>query len=284
MRYQLGTALLSYALVTSALLCQQAPPSVTGAASGTSALTAEQTLAFRAAGESAAGGKWSDAFAKLKSIHEAAPGNTQIAKFTAEAAINSGDAAYALAIVKPLLQASPQDWQARALLARTYAETHQDAARDAELQQLTTLHASTTDPQFRQQTQVIIERDPLPSGRLDIYYSLQPWSRYNIYEMGRVYNADGKQTLRITLESSDFEQPIWAKQHPDLAAKGERMYSMDGYRDQPPATPGGQGTQTHYTFGFFDGRPAYNTVRDRMIAIANGKGQPMSSTSGIVPK
>ncbi len=284
MRYRCGMALLTAACMISGLLAQSVPPASGGDGSGAFTLTAEQTLAFRSAGESAAASRWTEAYAKLKPIHEAVPRDASITKFTAEAAINSGDVGYAQAIIQPLLEVSPQDWQARALLARTYAEAHQDAMRDAALRQLVTLHANTADPQFRQQTQVLIERDVLSKGHLDLFYSLQPWSRYNIYAMARVYDVDGKQTLRITLESSDFEQASWGKQHAGLLAKGERMYSMDGYADQPPATPGGQATQTHYTFGFFDGRPAYNTVRDRMIVIANGKGQPMSSMSGIVPK
>ena len=249
-----------------------------------SAMTADQTLDFGVARESFAAGKWADAYAKLKPIHEAVPGNTLVAKFTAEAVINTGDAAYAQSILTPLLAATPDDWQARSLQARIHAEAHNDAARDAELKQLTVQHANTADARFHQLTTILIERDTLPGGgHLDLFYSLQPWSRYNIYEMARVYDASGKQALRITLESADFDQVSWAKQHPDLAAKGERMFSLDGYRDQP-ATATVQATQTHYTYGFLDGRPPYDVVRDRMIAIASGKGAVQSSTSGIVPK
>ena len=248
-------------------------------------LSTQQSNDFAAAQRSFAVGNWADAFGKLEPLHEAVPGNPLVAKYTAEAAINTGDAAYAGQVLQPLLAATPDDWQALTLQARLYAEAHSDAARDGILQQLTHLHGTSTDQRFRGQTQLLVERDTVPTGHLDLFYSLQPWSRYNIYEMARVYGADGKQTLRITLESSDFDQPLWAKQHPDLAAKGERMFSMDGYSDQPPATPGGQATQTHMTYGFFDGRPSYNTVRDRMIAIASGKGQaPMTKTEGIVVK
>ena len=198
--------------------------------------------------------------------------------------MDSGDRDYAQSILKPFV-ATPKDaWQVHALLARAYAESHEDAARDLELQVLTMLHARTADPNFRQQTQILIERDALPAGHLDLFYSLQPWSRYNIYAMARVYNAEGKQLQRITLESGDVDQTLWAKQHADLAAKGERMFSMDGYTEQPPAQPGAPATQTHATYAFFDGRPPYDLVRDRMLAIASGKGAVLSSASGIVPK
>jgi hypothetical protein len=88
----------------------------------------------------------------------------------------------------------------------------------------------------------------------------------------------------VTLESNDFDQPLWAKQHPKEAAAGMRMFSMDGYSEPIPG-PNGTATQTHTTYGFFDGRPSYDTVRDKMIAVANGKGSAISSTSGIpMPK
>ena len=247
-------------------------------------MTPDQTLDFGVARETFAAGKWAEAYKQLKPIHEAVPGNTLVAKYTSEAAINSGDAAYAQGILTPLLAANPDDWQARSLQARLYAEARNDTARDAQLKQLTVQHANTTDARFHQLTTVLIERDMLPDGgHMDLFYSLQPWSRYNIYEMARIYDAGGKQRLRITLESNDMDQSLWAPKHPDLVAKGERMFSMDGYSDQP-ATATAQATQTHMTFGFFDGRPSYDTVRDRMIAIASGKGAAQSSTSGIVPK
>lgn len=248
-------------------------------------LTAEQNADFTAARQSFAAGKWAEALAKLRPLHEALPSDTRLAKFTAEAAINTGDGNYAQSILKLIAATTPEDWQARILLARTFAEAQQDAARDEALRQLTELHANTADPAFRQHGPILIERDVTPAGHLDFFYSLQPWSRYNVYVMARVYNAEGKQVQRITLESSDLDQPLWAKQHPDLAAKGERMFSMDGYTEQPPAQPGAPATQTHFTYGLFDGRPAYNTVRDGMLAIANGTGAPvLSSTSGIVTK
>ena len=280
MKTLIALLLVSLALPACAVTAQTpAAPVAQG-----SAMTPDQTLDFGVARESFAAGKWADAYAKLKPIHEAVPGNAPVAKFTAEAAINSGDRAYAQGVLTRLLAASPDDWQARTLQARIYAEAHNDAARDAELKRLIVQHANTSDNNFRQQNALLIERDMLPDGgHLDIFYSMQPWSRYNIYEMARVYDAGGKQRFRITLESGDFDQPLWAKTHAELAAKGERAFSMDGYSDQP-ATATTQATQTHSTYGFFDGQPSYDTVRDRMIAIASGKGAPLSSTGGIVPK
>ena len=167
----------------------------------------------------------------------------------AEAVINTGDTTYAKSILTPMEISSPEDWQARILLARIHAEAHDDAARDAEPQKIISLHANTTDPGFRPMTQVLTERDPTPNGHMDLYNSLQPWSRYNIYEMARVYDKAGSQMLRITLESADFDPGLVQAIAPGFGRKRRAHVSMDGYADQP-ATAQIQATQTHMTYGF----------------------------------
>lgn len=275
--------LLSVALATASALVQQ--PTPTTAPSSTDALSPQQQAIFAAARSDFGAEKWPDALAKFQTLHTQLPNNLIFSKFAAEASLNTGDTAAAIALLQPIELANPADWQARALLARSYAESGQDNRRDAELDKLLALHAASTDPQFKQLTQFLVSRIPAGGGHLDLFYSLQPWSHYDIYEMARVYNASGQQVYRITLESNDFDQPLWAKQHPDLAARGMRMFSMDGYSEPHPG-PNGTSTQTHATFGFFDGRPSYNLVRDRMTTIAVGKGGPMSSTTTTqaVPK
>ncbi len=250
--------------------------------SASATLTPDQQTQLEAAKKDFNAAHWSEAVTELKALHAAVPTNADVAKFAAEASLNSNDPATALTLLQPIAEASPDDWQAHALLARAYAESHQDAKRDAALQQLLALHKTTTDVHFQQLTQFMVERVALPSGRLDIFYSLVPWSRYNIYEMARAYNASGQQTMRITLESNDADQALWAQKHAKEAAAGMREFSMDGYTEQVSTT--GEHTQSHITFGFFDGQPSYATVRDRMVAIASGKGNPISSTSGIHPQ
>ena len=42
--------------------------------------------------------------------------------------------------------------------------------------------------------------------------------------------------------------------------------------------PDGTIKGSHMTFGFFDGQPAYDTVRQQIIEIANGSRSAMSKT------
>ena len=245
------------------------------------AMTPEQKASFDDGQKSFAGGQWTDALTRFRTLHQQLPENRRVAEFTAEAALNTGDTVYALSLLKPMASVS-NEWEAHLLLARAYAESNADAARDAELRQLVALHTSTADQRFARLTEFLVQRLPAAGGHIDLFYSLTPWSRYSIYELARVYDGAGKQVQRIALESSDADQRLWAEQHPDLAAKGLRGFSLDGYVDQGDS--GGQVSQTHSTYGFFDGRPDYNTVRDRMVSIAQGKSAAISSTVGIHPR
>lgn len=44
----------------------------------------------------------------------------------------------------------------------------------------------------------------------------------------------------------------------------------------------GSVTQTHFTYKFFDGQPAYQTVKDEFLKIADGKSTAMSSRTGLI--
>lgn len=89
-----------------------------------------------------------------------------------------------------------------------------------------------------------------------------------------LYDQSGKQVYRISLESADFDQPNFAKENPDLAAKGLRLFSIDAYGPDIQMA-NGQTTQDHATFGFYDGKPDYDTYRARVIEIAGGHAAPL---------
>jgi hypothetical protein len=256
---------------------QQTPP---GEPQSTpSFATAEQQAQFETAKQEAASAHWSVALAKLRPLHALLPDDVDLTRFTAEVAINSGDTAYALGQLKPLVAANAGNWQELMLMARAYAQAQDAASRDAALAALMELHASGQHPKLNEVQAFLIERIALPDGHIDLYYSLIPWSRYQIYERARIFDATGQQVQRITLESNDFDQPLWAQQHPKEAARGMRMFSMDAYTER--FAPDGSHTQTHATYGFFDGRPSYDTVRAKVVRTVSGKPAPMSMTSGI---
>jgi hypothetical protein len=126
----------------------------------------------------------------------------------------------------PIAEAEPNDWQAASMLTRLYAETGDKQGRDAQLAHLVDLHPRAVSPQIARMKQLLIERTFIRA-----WHSLEPWGSYKTYLFCRVYNTAGGQELRIALGSANFDQPQFAKEHPDLeplgatlqgAASGER--------------------------------------------------------------
>lgn len=230
--------------------------------------------------------RYSEALTKFQQILSVLPQEASdrrtVAKYAAEAAINTGDRDFALRILKPIEAADGNDWQAAGLLARIYAETGQKQQRDAELAHLVDLHKRVVQSPIAKLQQILLERIPVMNGSILVWYSLEPWGKYKTYLFSRVYDQAGHQVLRVTLESSDLDQLLFAKEHPDEAARGVRLFSLDGYGEVQTLPNGGR-SGSHMTFGFYDGEPPYDTVRDRIIQIAEGRDKPLSQTQTTVP-
>ena len=276
MRYPIFPALCLAGLLPFAGAQSAADPQAAGAAGSQPALTPEQEALYTKAGQAFNQEHWGEAIAGFQKLHAELPDDATVTKFEAEAEVNAGSSASAVALLDPLLAANGNDTQALGILAHAYAQAHQPAERDHILERLQALHDSGASSM----QQMILERDPLPNGgSIRFFYFFQPWSSFHVYTMARIYDSAGSQTERITLESDDTDQPGFAQRHPDEAAKGMRFFSMDGYIDHPKAQ--GDGTQTHFTYAFFDGRPTYDVFRDTVLAIAAGTKKPLAKTDGI---
>lgn len=246
------------------------------------ALSQEQQQRLDAANKLFQTGQYADAARNYKQllgeIPSSNPQHNLIAKLASESALNVGENGFVLDTLRPIETADPSDWQAVALLARLYTQTGQKNLRDAELTRLVDLHRRATSPQIAKLRQIPLETIPFSRGTVRVFFSLEPWGRFNVYLMSRVYDQSGKQVYRITLESADFDQPNFAKENPALAAKGVRLFSIDGYGPDIQM-PNGQTTQNHSLFGFYSGEPDYDTYRTRMLEIAEGRATPVSQTT-----
>ena len=241
-------------------------------------LTPIQKEQFDDAGSAFNRRQFADALALYKILLNSLPGDALLSKFAAESAVNTGETSFALDTIKPLAQANPDDWQAAALLTRACAETGDKSCRDAGIAHMLDLHKRGLTPPSMQQ--YLLERVKIDNGSLLIFTSLAPWGHYQVYNYAQICNESGQLLLRATIESSDFDQPLFAKQHPAEAAAGLRGFSMDGYKSTGP-NGSGQSTETHYTFRFFTGQPSYDTVRDAFIRVATGQIKPVSSRDNI---
>ena len=225
------------------------------------------------------------ALADFKKLMGEEPENPVYKKFASEAALNQGDADFVVQTLQPIEAAQPDDWQTHLLLARAYAQMvkdpHHAEKRDEEIALVTKQHNQDPNSQLGKLRDFLLETVHQGDKTIQFYPAFTPWGPYHVHLIARTFDAAGQPGLRITLESNDFDQPQFAKEHPAEAAAGQRGYSLDGYApDQKSAD--GRTIQTHYTYGFFTGQPSYEVVRERILAIAAGTVKPLSSRTGPI--
>lgn len=242
-------------------------------------LTPAQKQQYDQAAMNFSGQNYADALVQFKALLKDLPGDAVLTKLAGEAALNSGDTAFALSNMKPITAANPDDWQATSILTRAYAESGDKDDRDAGIAHMMDLHKRHIIPPHMQQ--YILERVRTPDRTILIFTSLEPWGHYKIYNYAQVFDENGHLILRLTLESNDTDQPLFAKEHPKEAASGARLFSIDGYVG---TTTDAQSSETHSTYKFFNGQPPYDTVREAFLNIASDKSVPVSSRVNNTPQ
>lgn len=266
-----ATVLLSGMLIIQTSLAAQVPTTRCDQAPGSlGQLNRSQKKAFLKSEDMLDAGRYADAFRELRGLLAQLPQDSPVqhvmAEMTAEAALFAGDRAYSITLMKPIEEHDGSDCLARTLLARAYAENGQAVEREAEISALTALHKQAPESPVGKLDFFLLEQHSLKSGgTVGIWYALQPWGAMKTHLYAQVLDASGKATLTIQLNSDDGLQVYFKEKHPDLAAKGERQFSLDvsdGKADHSGALQ------------FFDGKPTYETVRERIIAIAERTGKP----------
>jgi len=267
----LGAFCLLFALsATCELSAQQtAAPAAAGNSQSLQDLIAElppeQHALFNALREAVQEGHDTDVLADGKKLLLGLQTNTSLADFvtqiTAGAAIETGDTSYSLALIKPFVDAHPKDWHAAALLVRVYAESGEKALRDQQIAHLLDLHKQTSDPDFAKLHIFPIQKVRLHSGYAVFLYPFEPLKPYNTYLVGMIYTSDGKSDYRLELGSEDADQAFFKPKK-----RGERRFSIDSYRKNDKNANWPESQALH---GFIDGVFDYDTMRDRMMKVAN---------------
>lgn len=189
-----------------------------------------------------------------------------VTHLTAEAALETGDAAYTVTLLKPITAAHPDDWRTGSMLARAYAETGDKTSRDAQIARVIALHKNTSDPAFAKLHIFPIQKVALHSGYALFLYPFEPLKPYNTYLVALVFKSDGSQDYRLELGSEDVDQAFFKPKHP-----GERRFSVDSYRK---SEKGDNLPESQALDGFIDGVFNYDTMRDHLVAVANGEKLP----------
>ena len=271
--------LLSIALLTPSL-AQTPPPTTETQADLLARLTPDQKSRFDSAARLFNSGDFTAALPQFRQLLTDLPNDPILAKYTAEAALNTGDTTYALSLIAPILQTNLTDWQAHTLRARIAAQTNDAATRDSEIARIAALRQQGLIPAALRQYP--IERVKVGDRSLLIFQSLFPWGRYKVYNYAQLFDPTGKLDLRLTSESADFDQVQFAKDHPAEAARGDRLFSFDGYRDGGTNAQG-QHTETQMLFGFVEKQPTYDQVRARFLQIASGESKLIASNTHPIP-
>lgn len=233
-------------------------------------LSVENRALFDALRDAVQTGRDADVVADGKKLLVSIPPNTRLAEFviqvTAGSALETGDSASALALIKPLADAHPEDWHAAALLARAYAESGDKALRDQQIARMIALHKQTSDPDFSKLHVFPIQKVKLHSGYAVFLYPFEPLKPYNAYLVALIYTSDGKQDYRLELGSEDVDQAFFKPKHP-----GERRFSIDSYRKNEKNE---NWPESQALLGFVNGVFDYDRMRDLMVKAANGEPLP----------
>jgi hypothetical protein len=217
-------------------------------------------------------GHFADALGELRALLAqvplGTPAQTALAERAAEAAIEAGDQATAITLLKPIEAHDGNDCLAHTLLARADAETGNSAERDAEITILTTLHQMNPNSPAGKLDGFELEKHIFKSGDgVAIGYLMHPTGPHHTHLTAEIADPSGNPLLMIELDSDDGDQVYFRETHPDLAAKGDRRYSLDAFFSDK-LLQDSQGDH-HRTIQFYDGLPSYDVVRERILAIAD---------------
>lgn len=159
---------------------------------------------------------------------------------------------------------APNDWRGRSKLVQAYQATGNMKARDEERAALIALWEKGEDADLKVQDTFCREQIIEPNRRVFVLEYFRPaGERMVVYSF--VVQAPGAEDYRISLGSyEDTNQIGWEM---GTRPRNVRLYHLDLYR-----------TKFHATYGFYEGQPAYETVRGNVMDILNGKAKAVSST------
>ncbi|HEY4358638.1 MAG TPA: hypothetical protein VGN16_23025 [Acidobacteriaceae bacterium] len=268
---------LATVLMTSPLAAQTGPglPELTTRcdppAGSLGKLTHAQKDAFMESQNQFIAGHYADALAALRTLLAQVPANipaqTALAERAAEAAIEAGERTYAISLLKPIEEHDGHDCLARVLLGRAHAEEGHAADRDAEVSALVALHKAASGSSAGKLDGFLLEKHVLKGGgSVSIWYVLRPWGPHHTYLYSEILDVSGGMVVRLELDSDDGDQVYFKEIHPELVAKGDRRYSLDAFAVEE-VSPGYKKEQ-HALIQFYEGWPPYDTVRERILAIA----------------
>jgi tetratricopeptide (TPR) repeat protein len=215
-------------------------------------------------------GDYAGAIRIFRQVIAADPNDIVAYNVAANCSLRLKDYPSAIDFAKHALQLRPDEYHNISVLIRAYTLAGMTSQRDdlrkhiAELENAGQLPASFN---------YVFETFEAGDKRVEVAEFPKIQGTYGERYRFKVFDAAGKEVFCVTLESDALEQPRWEKEHPKEAAAGGRGFSLDGYAHD-----------SHSTFGFYNGEPPYEKVREEVKQILAGEKQAISKTTYPSPQ
>jgi tetratricopeptide (TPR) repeat protein len=222
-------------------------------------------------------GKPAEALASYKEGLKRLPDDPSLLYNASTAALLVEDFATAASYLKKLVPMVPDDWQARAKLIQTYQALGDLKARDAERAALLELRKRGGGENSDNPEMSLSKQDSYCRERFNV--AGQKGMAFEHFELKGprglryafvVLDESGQnEAFTISLGSYDSTNAVWAELNKEEAAKGGRLFHLDGY------FKGGG----HATYGMFHPEPTYDEVRKMVFQILEKKLPPVTSSA-----
>ncbi len=244
---------------------QSSPPASSQAGPRSAPARSDVDAKMREGGEAFRNGDYPRALAIFREVIAAAPDNIFAHNLAANCALRLKDYPGAIDSFKHALELQPDELHNLTGLMEAYTLAGMTEERDAEREHIQTLKREGRLPKG---FGYLFETFEVGEKKVQVTEFPAFGGRYNFRYLFKVLDKEDKLAFQIALESADFDQGVFAKLHPKDAAAGQREFSLDGF-----------GPNAHWTYGFYDGEPPYEQVRERVEQILLGKTKPLSSTT-----
>jgi tetratricopeptide (TPR) repeat protein len=215
-------------------------------------------------------GDYAIALSTFRQVVAVDPNNIVAYNLAANCSMKLKDYSSAIDSFRHALQVQPDEWHNVSGLIRAYTLAGMSPEGDELRRHIEALaHEGKLPATFN----YVFETFEAGDKQVEVAEFLQIQGFYGERYRFKVFNSGGKQIFCVTLESNAGEQAMWAEKHPKEAAAGSRGFSLDGYA-----------SDSHSTYDFYDGEPAYEQVREEVKQILAGKKHAITKTTFATPQ
>jgi tetratricopeptide (TPR) repeat protein len=183
--------------------------------------------------------------------------------YAAGAALELYQGGLAVQYAERARELSPNNWKVHTTLVVAYAMAGRVQQRDAERELLRRLHSDPKAPEAVQTSGFLLDMFPVKQYRVEAVEFFQPVGKFNVYYRFIIRAPQGKRIWAFNIESNDFDEKSWEQAHPQQAAEGDRQFQITG-----------EGGGRNVDYEMFSGKPAYDSVKARILRILNAQTAP----------